>query len=43
MKKFEVLDDEVWSLRNFKLMKFENEKLWSWKSLWLKKSEVEEV
>ena len=46
MKKFEVeevLDDEVWSWRCFKLTKFEIEELWSWRKLKLKKFEVEEI
>ena len=46
MKKFEVeevLDDEVWSWRSFKLMKFEIEDRWSWRRLKLKKFEVGEM
>ena len=46
MKKFEdqeVLDDEVWSWRSFKLMKFKIEELWSWGRLKLKKFVVGEI
>ena len=46
MKKLKVevlLDDEVWSWRSFKLMKFEIEELWSWRRLKLKKFEVGEI
>ena len=39
----EVLDDEVWSWRSFKLMKFEIEELWSWSGLKLRKFEVREI
>ena len=46
MKKFEteeVLDDEVWSWRSFKLMIFEIEEHWSWWRLKLSKFEVGKI
>ena len=45
LKVEELLDDEVWSWRSFKYMKFEAEveEIWGWRNLKFKKFEVEEI